>query len=67
MLRLPPDSCIVLNHGRNLEVTVAAFKFYQDLLSALPKVLAALKQLHARRRKGKAQDGDADSGLEDDE
>lgn len=43
-----------------------AFKIYQDLLGSLPRVLAALKQLQARRRKGKAQEGDADSGMEDD-
>ena len=58
---------MVLNHGHNLEFMVAAFKIYQDLFVSLPKVLAALKQLQARCRKCKVQDGDADSGVEDDE
>ena len=69
LLRLPSDSCTVVNEGRNLEVTVAALRIYQELLSSLPKVLAALKQLQARRRKdhSKAHDGDGDSCAGDDE
>lgn len=67
LLRLPPGACTIINHGRNLEVITTTLKIYQDLVTALLKILAAIKQLQARGRKGKAQEGEADSGAEEDE
>ncbi|KAI0731482.1 hypothetical protein C8Q72DRAFT_907368 [Fomitopsis betulina] len=64
---LPPGACTIINHGRNLEVITTTLKIYQDLVTALPKILTAIKQLQARGRKGKAQEGEADSGAEEDE
>lgn len=54
LVRLPHDSCVIRDEGRSLEVELTAFKIISDLECALPKVLAAIKQLQARRRKGQA-------------
>ncbi|TFY67004.1 hypothetical protein EVJ58_g1898 [Rhodofomes roseus] len=67
LMRLPPSSCIVRDDGRSLEVELPAFKIFDDLERALPRVLAAIKQLQARRKKGQAATGAAeDSGAESD-
>ncbi|KAI0724829.1 hypothetical protein C8Q72DRAFT_856435 [Fomitopsis betulina] len=67
LLRLPLGACTIINHGRNLEVITTTLKIYQDSITALPKILTAIKQLQACGRKGKAQEGEADSGAEEDE
>ncbi|KAH9841944.1 uncharacterized protein C8Q71DRAFT_885445 [Rhodofomes roseus] len=63
LLRLPPSSCVVRDDGRSLEVELPAFKIFDDLARALPRVLAAIKQLQARRKKGQA--ATAGAGAED--
>ncbi|KAI0726828.1 hypothetical protein C8Q72DRAFT_844155, partial [Fomitopsis betulina] len=45
LLRLPPGACTIINHGRNLNVITTTLKIYQDLVTALPKILTAIKQL----------------------
>ncbi|KAI0708137.1 hypothetical protein C8Q72DRAFT_871953 [Fomitopsis betulina] len=62
---LPLGACTIINHGHNLKVITTTLKIYQDLITALPKILAAIKQLQAHGWKGKAQEGKADSGAED--
>ncbi|KAI0736593.1 hypothetical protein C8Q72DRAFT_800613 [Fomitopsis betulina] len=64
---LPPGPCTIINHSRNLEVITTTLKIYQDLVTALPKILTAIKQLQACGRKGKAQEGEANLGAEEDE
>lgn len=65
-VRLPEGSCQPSGDGRSLEVQVAVRSIVDDLQHALPKLVAALKQLKARRRKGQAatdagSDGDDDA------
>ncbi|TFY61741.1 hypothetical protein EVJ58_g4316 [Rhodofomes roseus] len=68
LVRLPPSSCVARDDGRSLEVELPAFKIFDDLARALPRVLAAIKQLQARRKKGQAATAAAaeDSAAESD-
>ncbi|KAI0708703.1 hypothetical protein C8Q72DRAFT_910638 [Fomitopsis betulina] len=66
-VRLPEGSCQPSGDGRSLEVQVAVRSIVDDLQHALPKLVAALKQLKARRRKGQAAtDTNAGSDGDDD-
>ena len=54
LLRLPVGSCQLSDDGRSLEVQATVHSVVDGLQHALPKLLAAMKQIKARRRKGRA-------------
>ena len=59
LLRLPVGSCQLSDDGRSLEVQATVHSVVDGLQHALPRLLAAMKQIKARRRKGQAATEDA--------
>ena len=66
LLRLPDGSCQPSDDRRGPEVQATVRSIIGGLQHALPRLLAAMKQIKARRRKGRAATGDtASDGGED--